>query len=356
MLRKYKAKKIIGIFYVFIFLVLPSSTNFKLRSYDLGSGGTQSSSSGNYSLEGVVGGVGGDKSLGNNANLGAGIFFVQNANVPQAPTFINDGDYYDQLHFILNPSNNSSDTRFAIAISDNDFVTTRYIQNDLTVGNSLGLEDYQTYANWGGASGEYVIGLNGETTYKIKSKAIHGKFSESGYGPVSEATTSGSAINFDIDVSSLDEETDAPFNVNFSDLEAGAVVSSTEKIWTDFSTNANFGGRIYIKGLNNGLDSVRTGYKITSVSGNLDVFEEGFGAQGESVSQISGGPLFIQSPYNNSSNFVGTVDNSDREIFGSNGKIFSGRGSFILKAKASEVTPAASDYNEILTVIVSANF
>lgn len=347
--------KSIGIFYIFIFLVLPSSTNFKLRSYGMGSGGDASSSD-NYSVESIVGEVGGDKSQGTNANVGAGLFFVQNANVPHALIFENNGDFSDQLHFILNPSNNSSDTRFAIAISDDDFATTKYIQNDLTVGDTLGIEDYQTYADWGGASGDYVIGLEAETTYKIKAKAIHGKFSESGYGPTAEAATSSSTIDFDIDVSAIDEETAPPFDVTFSDLDAGSVIPSTQKIWTDFSTNANFGGRIYIKGLNSGLNSTKTGYKIASFSGSLDSSQEGFGAQGESVSQVSGGPFFIESPYNNGSNFVGTIDSNNREIFGSDGRLVSGRGSFILKAKASSVTPAAADYNEILTIIVSANF
>ena len=179
-------------------LVLPSSTNYKLRDYGFGAGSQGMPSSTNYEMQGVVGEVGGNELSGTNYNLGPGFIFTQQANVPDLPTFENTANYYNKLVFTVDPSDNPSDSKFAIAISDDDFVTTNYIQDDNTVGSSLGIEDYQTYANWGGAGGEFVIGLASDTTYKIKVKALSGAFTETGFGPIAQATTVSPNISFAI--------------------------------------------------------------------------------------------------------------------------------------------------------------
>jgi len=349
-------KKISIIPALFLMLAFPASDNFQLRSYGFGSGGSDQPQSANYEVEGLTGDLTQNQAAGNSVDLGPGFFFVQQAHVPTAPDFTNDGDYYNRLYFKINRSNNPADSRYAIAISDDNFVTTRYVQSDLTIGDVLGLEDYQKYQEWGGDAGNHIIGLDSGTTYRIKVKAWHGKFTETDYGPPASATTSNPNLGFDIDVSSIDEETAPPYAMNIGNLDPDTVLTGTEKIWVDFSTNADFGGRVYLRGKNEGLESIASGYKINSATANLDSANEGFGIQNDSVAQSSGGPLTAIAPYNNSGNQVGAVDNSLTEILSSAGRIIGGRASFLIKAKTGAVTPAAGDYQETLTMIASGTF
>lgn len=313
-------------------------------------------SSTNYAMDAITGELNDDQLSGTNYDMGPGLIFTQQANVPSAPTFTNPSSYYDKLLLVLDDGGNPTDAKFAIAISPDDWVTTLYVQSDNTVGASLGSEDYQTYANWGGASGELVIGLLSNTIYKVKVKAMQGKFTETGYGPEASAATVSPTLSFDIDVSSSDTDTEPPFLVSFGNLIAGSVVDSPEKIWVDFSTNGASGGKVYVSSGNAGLSSVRSGASIPSATADLSVATSGYGAQGSSVSEGSGGPLVFVSPYDNSGDNVGLLDTSLREIFASSAPITSGRSSFLLKAKSSPITPAASDYADLLTVVVSASF
>lgn len=350
-----KLKKIfISTSFVFL-LVMPASPNYKLRDFGFGTGGAGNSTDGTYSLEAITGEVSEDKLIGGSYNLGPGLIFTGQANVPIAPTFDNPSNFYNKLRIIINVSDNPADTIFAIAISTDNFATTRYVQNDYTIGDTLGTEDYQTYANWGGGIDEYIIGLIPNTEYKVKVKAMQGKFTETGYGPIATASTVNPTLSFDIDVSASDSETDAPFAINMGDLMADTVIDSTEKIWVDLATNGETGGRVYVVGANGGLVSATAaGYKIDAITGDLAsiTYPKGFGAQGFSEA----GGLFITALYDQIDDVVGTTDQSIREIFTASGPISAGRGSFLLKAKSSLITPAASDYSETLTVIASGSF
>ncbi|OGC37706.1 hypothetical protein A2V54_02190 [candidate division WWE3 bacterium RBG_19FT_COMBO_53_11] len=197
MARFFRKAKTFSAFFLFILFSFPASTNFELRDFGFGSGGEGGLTSPNYQLEGILGEPGGE-STGNNSNFLGGLLSTQQASVPPAPTFENNGNYYNKLHFVVDPGDNPSDAEFAIAISDDNFATTNYVQSDNTVGGTLGSEDYQTYADWGGASGEFVIGLSQDTTYKIRVKARQGEFSETGYGPESSAATVTPSISFSI--------------------------------------------------------------------------------------------------------------------------------------------------------------
>lgn len=230
------------------------------------------------------------------------------------------------------------------------------MQNDNTIGTVLGSEDYQTYAGWGGGGGEMVIGLFSGTQYKMKVKAMHGRFTETEYGPIATASTVNAQISFDIDVDPADTETSPPFAINFGSLVAGMVIDSVEKIWVDFSTNGESGGKVYVYDMSGGLKSTGTNALITGVTGDLAALSSGYGAQAYSVSQSSGGPLTKVSPYDLAGQNVGILDGSIREMFSSSSPVSGGRASFLLKAKSSVVTPAAGDYTDILQVIVSANF
>ncbi|MDP1619538.1 MAG: hypothetical protein Q8M12_00910, partial [bacterium] len=103
-------KKIITTFAWMFFLVLPASTNYQLKDYGFGTGGTDKSSSADYSLEAITGELSGNQSSSADYKIGPGMVFTGQANVPAAPTFDNPGNYYNKLRIILNPSNNASDT------------------------------------------------------------------------------------------------------------------------------------------------------------------------------------------------------------------------------------------------------
>ncbi len=348
--------KIINTGICFIFLAFPASTNYKLGDYNFGGGGNSGNST-NYSMMSQLGqAIVNNKSTSPNYSINAGLIFEHQANVPSLSVFENPSNFYNKLRFVINTQNNSTDTTYALAISSNDFVTTYYVKSDMTIGTSLSLINYQTYTAWGGASGNYVIGLDPSTTYKMKVSAMKGKFSESGWGPVITAATVDPQITFDIDVATTDIESAPPYSIDLGDLIPSTVVTSTSKIWVDIDTNANNGGSVFVYGKNNGLLSTNTAYTINSLSGNLDVATTGFGGQGSSVTQLSGGPLLIDAPYNGASNTVGVVDTSVRSIFSTVAPITSGRGSFVVKAKAANDSPAASDYTDMFTVVAATNF
>ena len=74
------------------------------------------------------------------------------------------------------------------------------------------------------------------------------------------------------------------------------------------------------------------------------------------MSQTSGGPINMVAPYAGTAQVVGVIDTTIREIFSAPASIVDGRGSLVLKAKASAITPASNDYTEVLTLIASANY
>lgn len=158
------------------------------------------------------------------------------AHVPAAPSFSNVATNYDRLKFILDDGNNPTDATFAIAISKDDFVTTQYVQSDLTIGNTLGAEDWQTYSAWGGASGSTITGLLANTTYKIKVKAEHGDFTESPYSQTASAATVDSTLTFAVDSPSLTFSSLGPSN-SYTDSSKSTVITT--------STNAYSGYVVY---------------------------------------------------------------------------------------------------------------
>jgi hypothetical protein len=338
-----------------LFSALPSSTNYQLHNYNYGSGGTTSSST-NYSLNSTTGQSSNVESTSTNFKSRPGEQNTQQAYVPAAPTFTNPANYYNKLKFVINPGTNPSDTKFSIAISDDNFVTTKYIKNDNTVGLTRAITDYQTYATWGGAGGALVVGLTPATTYKIKVNAFQSNFTETEYGPTASAATVAPSITFDIDVSAIDTETAPPYATSFGNLLPATVKDANEKIWIDVDTNANSGAMVYVKSANAGLKSNYTGVTIASATADLSSASTGYGIQGSTATQSSGGPLSITAPYNVAAQNVGFVDTALRQVFSATAPITAGRGSFILKARSAANTPSGSDYQDVLTIIAAGSF
>lgn len=230
---------LLAFFYLFALnlsvFAVPTSLNYELMDYGFGGGGTGNSTSSHYSVLGIAGEVSG-KSATSNYSADSGLVYLLQSNVPPAPALTNPGSNYDRLKFVINIGNNPGDAKFAVAISDDNFVTTRYVQNDGTVGISLGLDDWLTYAGWGGTSGTYITGLTQNTTYKIKVAAKQGNFTQTDFGPLAVQTTSIPSLTFGISSDTL----------TFSNLNSGNnYTDSTKSTLLTTSTNAYNGYIIY---------------------------------------------------------------------------------------------------------------
>jgi hypothetical protein len=335
---------------LFFLLSVPSSSNYMLKSYELdGSGGVGESA--NYKAETDTGVLGGEQKSAA-YTIDGGLVFTQQANVATA-TLANNGNWYNKLLLTIDNQNNPTDTVYAIAISTDDFATTNYVQSDGTIGASLGDEDWQTYANWGGGSGEYVIGLTPDEDYVVKIKARQGDFTESPWGPEAAGSTEAVTLSFDLDIGDeSSDETSAPYNIVLGSLTPGAVTTATNKIWVDLETNAENGGFVYIYDAYAGLKSTNVNYTIDSASANLTGATEGYGLQVSTVANLT-----AVSPYDGASETVGVVDSTIRTILNSaNAPVTAGRSSISVKAKSANQTPAANDYVDTLTVIASGSF
>jgi hypothetical protein len=334
--------------WIFMLAALPATTNYKLNSYGLGSGGQGNATTTTYALEGISGETSGQTMSTANAKDKPGYIETQQANVPKIANFDNNGGtYYNKLHFVIDTQGNPTDAKYALQISTDNFGSDiRYVKSDLTVGSTLTTADYQTYTTWGGAGGAVIIGLAYNTTYYLRAKATQGEFTESAYGPTATATTANETLSFSI----------SPNSISFGNLPPGSVTDAPSSITVSLDTNAASGSNVFVYGVNGGLKSTAVTYTITSATADLAVAAEGFGAQSTGTSQSSGGPLTAQSPYNGSAQNVGIINSTIRPIYATTGPIGTGSGTVLLKAKPAATTPAATDYQEILTMVAAAVF
>lgn len=340
-------------------LALPASTNYEMHDFAFGSGGVGQTDSTSYSLNAVTGETSavGVKLNGTTYSLGPGLQFVRQAAVPPAPTLTNASSYYNKLLLQIATGGNPTDTTYAIAISPDSWVTTYYVQNDNTVGATLGSEDYQTYANWGGGSGEFIVGLSANTTYAVKVKAMQGKFTETEYSSEVTAATAQVSLTYDIDIAATDSESSPPYTIAFGNLSPGSVTTASNYIWLDLASNAESGAFVYVRGTNNGLLSANQSYTIPSVSADLAGQSEGYGIRVNTTAQTSGGPLTAVAPYVGAGDTVGSLTTTSQTIVNSGAApIVGGRASILVKSKISALTPAASDYTDTILAVASATF
>lgn len=339
--------------FVAIFAQLPASSTYKLNSYGVGSGGVGTASSSTYSIEGISGEQSSGQLVGTTYSASPGFIYTQQANIPAPPTFTNPSNYYNKLHFVINTSGNPTDAKYAVAISSDNFVTTYYVQSDNTISTVLGLEDYQTYVAWGSGTGVDILGLQPGTTYKIKAKATQGKFTESGYSATASVATVNPSLSFSI---TTDSQPIPPFSISFGSLVAGSVNTSSDKVNVSLSTNAQNGGQVYIYDAYSGIRSTQKSYTISSATADLASAQEGYGAVSVSAGQSSGGPFTASSPYNGTADNVGILDTSIRQAYGSTTPVTSATGSFRLKVRSRTLTPSATDYSDMITLIATAQF
>lgn len=336
-----------------LFAVVPSSTNYNLKAFEFGSGGEDSMSSTNYSINGVTGEQSGGTLSSVNYIIGSGEIPTQNTNITAPPTVANPNNYYNRLHIILDTGNNPTDTRYLIAISDDGFVTTYYVQTDNSIGPALSIANYQTYAAWGGASGFLLTGLSPSKTYQVKVKALQGNFTESAYSQVGTASTVATSLSFSVTTSLTGTP---PFSVNFTSIPANTVTTAGATAQLAFSTNAVNGGTVYIRSANSGLVSSLAGTTIPSASADLGVVASGYGALVSSATQASGGPFTAVAPYNASGSNVGALTTTLSSIISSSSAVTTGNGTVELKAKTTSTTPSSTDYSDVITFVAAGIF
>lgn len=330
-----------------VFAALPATTNYQLNSYGFGSGGTGGSSTANYSIEGISGETGGQTASTATYNAKPGFVETQQANVPKLSSFSNGGGrYYNKLHFVIDQQGNPSDALYALQISTaSDFSSgNKYVKADFTIGTTLALADYQTYAAFGGSSGTDIIGLLPNSTYYLRVKATQGQFTESDWGPSLSVSTVSPSISFSI----------SPTTLPLGNLYPATVINST--ISLSFDTNAASGGDIYTSGQNGGLYSTTASNTIPALSGNLSSLTRGFGLQISSLGQTSGGPLVAVSPYDGFPTNVGIVNSTIRKMVSSSAQVNNGSATVSVQSKAAANDPVANDYQEVLTMLASASF
>jgi hypothetical protein len=336
-----------------MFATLPSSSSYQLHNYGFGSGGTSNSTSTNYSLNATTGEVSSGDQASTTYKTRPGNQNSQQSHVPPAPALNNTNNYYNKLQLIVSPGVNPSDTKFLIAISTDGFATTNYVQADGTIGVG---KVYQTYAAWGGGSGQFITGLQSSTTYAVKVDAIEGSFTETEFGPTTSTATVQPNISFGITVATTYMIVAPPFTAPLGTLLPGSVVTAPKQVWVDFSTNGEAGGIVWVSSVNAGLRSATANRTIFSSTTDLSVATKGFGAQGTSVTQTAGGTFSLVSPYNGSAQNVGGLTTGLQPIFNVTSPVTGGRGSFQLMAKSNPNIAAASDYQDVLTLTAAAAF
>lgn len=336
------------------FAAPPTSTNFIIEEYGFGSGGVASASSTNFLLYGLSGEVEtGSQSSTNFISL-PGLNYTLQPNIP-APTITNPSNFYNKLNLIVNTGGYPSDTTFAIQVASNSASFTQdvyYVQADHTLGFS---PVFQTYSSWGSGSGFTLIGLFPGTTYYARTAAKRGVYQQGPWSATAFASTANPTLTFSLETTS---QSVPPFSVDIGILTPGSVTTSSDKVTATITTNATGGGLVYLYGTNNGLKSTYAGnYTINSASNDLSGALEGYGARGTTVTQTSGGPMELISPYNGVSNNVGIIDTAKRTLADStSAPVTNGQVSFELKAKARDTTPSATDYTDTLTVIATGSF
>lgn len=209
---------------------IPSSTNFQLITHNVGAGGEQDLTSSSYKALGALGQIENGILTSASFKQGNGLVFNIKAPVPPAPSLTNPASNYDRLRLIINPGSNKSDATYAVAISNDNFVSdTRYIKSDFTIGNTLGISDFQSYTSWGGATGVFITNLNQSTAYYVKVKARQGNYTESGYGAVASASTVSPSLSFGLDT----------YSITFNTLTAAnSYTDATKQTTLTTSTNA----------------------------------------------------------------------------------------------------------------------
>ncbi len=328
----------------YLFAAFSQSTNYQLKSYAIGPGGSSNSSSTKYNLQASVGEQTNGSTKSPNNIAGNGSIQTEQLNLPLAPTLSNNsGQDYSNLLCIINIGNNPTDSIYSVAVSSDNFSTTSFVQADGTLGSS---PLYQSYTAWGSSLGFNIVGLTPNTQYEVKVSVMQGKFTNTEYGPYSTASTASLTLAFSISSNS----TTVP-----AIIPGGSIVVSPTLIF-NYSTNALSGGSIYMIGKNDGFYSPSLNYKIPSYTGNLASQSQGFGIQFSNAIQVTGGPFNIDASFNVSGNNIMAETSNYQQVLYSSSAINGAQADADIQVRANKTAPPANDYTEVLIFTAVANY
>jgi hypothetical protein len=338
-----------------LFAAFSASASYSLNSYSVGPAGTTNAHSTTYYTQSTGGEVGGTNVSSAHYTGTSGNVQAEQLAVPQAPTLSNGGGTYtNHLTATLNDnagtSNYPSDVAFSIGVSTTNCFTSSCVtgggvQFVQTGGALSGSQFYQSYSSWGGSSGTTITGLTTNTTYYVAIAAKEGTFTNTEYGASASSSTSSQTLTFSV----------SPNTLNFSSLLPGTV-STSSTVTFGLATNATYGATVYDAGVRSGLYSPSKSDTIPATTGNLSSSSHGFGLQGVTATQTSGGPLSIDSPYNGTGNTVGTESTAYTPIFSTSASIIGGSATMNMQAKPNVSDPPSTDYQETMTFVATAAF
>jgi hypothetical protein len=376
-----------------------TGTDYKIEGATL-SGGSLANSA-NYSLINTLGEINGNPYVSNSSySLKVGSIEAFIANVPKVscfetdsdgsslcttgPAFLNTGGVvrvcgvpgcYNRARIEIDPQNNPADALYGIQISSDNFSADVQVVDGITrrpkALSLRNLADYMTKTAWE-ANSLNIAGLEPNKEYWVRIVALHGDFTESSPSPTFSASTVYPSVNFDIDISGqggVSAETSPPYTIFFSGndklFRGGSAQTAPMLIWLDIDSNAKDGVAIVQLGQDGGLYSANQSYLIASSTADLSAVGEGFGLQnfdysgsglyssfiiGSGQGELS--EILVDSNYIETSlNSVGAVSTSFLRVYSSSGPVAAGRLAMRVKAKASEIAPAETDYTETITFV-----
>jgi len=339
-----------------LFASFSSSSSYKLNSYSVGPVATSNSHSTTYYTQSTGGEVAGGSASSTNYASGSGNVQTEQIATPQAPTVSNgSGSYFTYLLVTLSDNMSASNTypadvTFSVGVSTTNCFTSACVQSGavkfVQTGGTLSTPQfYQSYSAWGGSSGVTVTGLTPGTTYYVAVAAKQGTFTNTEYGPSASAATGNPFLTYSV----------SPNTLSLTNMVPGTVTTSST-VSFGLATNAAYGATIYNSGQFGGLFSSSKSDTIPASTTNLASASHGFGLQGLTTGQTTGGPLSISSPYNGTSNNVGTESSTTAPIFTTSSAITGGTATMDVQAKPSTSDPPSSDYAETLTFIAAGSF
>jgi len=338
-----------------LFASFSSSTHYSLNSYSVGPAGTSDSHSTNYYTQSTGGEVSGGTAQSTHYSGRSGGVQTEQLAVPQAPTLSNgSGADYTYLQAILNNNAGSNsyptDVTFSIGVSTTNCFTSACVQSGAvqfvqTGGTLSTTQYYQSYSSWGSTSGVSITGLTAATTYYVAVAAKEGTFTNTEYGTSATQATATPYITFSV----------SPNTLNMTGLTPGNITTSSNATFS-LATNATYGATIYNSGVKGGLYSASKSDLISATTGSLSAASHGFGLQGVSTSQTSGGPLSIDSPYNGTGSTVGIEGTTITPTFSTSASITGGSATMDMQAKPNNSDPPSNDYDETMTFIAAASF
>lgn len=216
--------------------------------------------------------------------------------------------------------------------------------------NSLTLGTLYCF-NWTNNSTALQVPAAGNYSGTVTTGSDSGSFSTT---TIANDQISVSAVVPQAFTFSLSGNTDA-----LGTLSSSAVSSSAIPRYASIDTNAASGWQVWAKDSSSGLRSTATSYTISSAAGSnttLTSGAEGF-VTGVTTSQVSGsGTITVPAGFVGGANRGGGLDTSFRSLASSNGTALTARVTLTNNASISSLTPAATDYTDVITVVGAGMF